>query len=72
MRSPKKSLKILKDLAEAGNLTQELLNYENRPTSSSSLNGDTWREQPSDDLIFPLALACWKLQKPPDFEYDLI
>jgi hypothetical protein len=68
----KKTLKIFKDLAEAANLTQELLNYENRPTSSSSLNGDIWREQPCDDLIFALALACWQLQKPPGFEYEFM
>jgi len=32
---------------------------------------DTWREQPSDDLVFAVALACWQLQRP-QFTYEFI
>ena len=65
-------LKISKDLLLVEALTKELLNYRNRTTSAASLNGDTWREFPADDLIFATGLACWKLQRPSYFIYDRI
>ena len=62
-------LHISKDLKETPNLIRELRGYQNRPTSASSLLADTWRDRPSDDLVFAVALACWKLEQPEDFQY---
>ena len=52
-------------------LAQELINYQNRPTSAASSNPDTWREDRHDDLVFATALACWKLRNPTILSCDL-
>jgi len=62
-------LHISQELKETPNLIRELEGYWDRPTSASSLLADSWRDQPSDDLVFAVALACWKLEQPEDFEY---
>jgi hypothetical protein len=62
--------KIAEDLDETQNLVQEFIQYRDQPTSAASLNGDTWREHPSDDLVFATGLACWKLRDPSYFRYD--
>ena len=58
-------LKIAEGLPGAMKLTQELIHYRNRPTSAASLNSDTWRERPSDDLVFATGIASWRLRKLP-------
>jgi hypothetical protein len=60
-----RKLKIAEGMPETKLLTEELVNYRGRTTSSNSLTVETWREQPSDDLVFAVALACWQLQKQP-------
>jgi hypothetical protein len=64
-------LKIAESLASARQLADELVNYRGRKTASVPLTVDTWREQPSDDLVFAVALACWQLQRP-QFTYEFI
>jgi hypothetical protein len=64
------NLKIAQDLDETPDLVQELMNYQNRPTSAASLAGDTWREEQSDDLVLATGLACWTLQNPAFFRYE--
>jgi hypothetical protein len=64
------TFKLSKKLPLAPELAKELQNYQNRPTSAASLNGDTWRENPADHLVFATGLACWKLQRNQNsFEY---
>jgi len=58
----KERLQIAQDLDQTSTLVQELMKYQERPTSAASLSIDAWREQPADDLIFATALACWKSQ----------
>jgi hypothetical protein len=62
-------LKIAQDLPDVRALTDELLNYRSRKTSTSATMTDTWREQPSDDLVFAVALAVWRLRQH-DFSYE--
>jgi hypothetical protein len=69
----KERLKIFKDLPEANNLIQELLHFENQPTTAASSSVDAWRERPSDHLLLATGLACWKLRNPPvDFYTGLL
>jgi hypothetical protein len=65
-------LKIARDLAEAQSLTQELADYRNRPTSTTSLNSEAMRELPSDDLIFALGIAIWRLRNLPFFQFEVM
>jgi hypothetical protein len=68
-------LKIARALPEAQTLTSELLAFK----VSISLKGHDsygndvgpWRENPHDDLVLAVALACWFGEKyrPPDPEY---
>ena len=60
-------LKVAGSLASARQLADELVNYRGRKTPNAPLTADTWREQPSDDLVFAVALVCWQLQRPPFF-----
>jgi hypothetical protein len=66
-----KRLKIARGLTEARHLTDELVNYRNRKTSNLAFTADTWREQPSDDLVFAVALSCWQLERP-QFWYQFL
>jgi hypothetical protein len=66
-----RKLKIAEGMRETKLLTDELVNYRGRTTSANSMSAETWREQPSDDLVFATALACWHLQKQP-FWYEFI
>jgi hypothetical protein len=43
-------------------LRRELANYKDRPKSEAFLSGETWREIPSDDLVFAMGIAIWRLQ----------
>jgi hypothetical protein len=65
------NLKIAESLPAARQLADELVNYRGRKTPNAPLTADTWREQPSDDLVFAVALACWQLQRP-QFTYEFI
>jgi hypothetical protein len=66
------NLKIAQGLDETPNFIQDLVNYQNRPSSAASLSGDTWREEQSDDLVLATGLACWTLKEPAYFLYDRI
>lgn len=66
------NLKIAQHLDETKNLTEELITFQCQPSSVASLSGDTWRELPSDDLIFATGIACWKLRNPSYFKVDWI
>jgi hypothetical protein len=65
------SLKIASGLAETQSLIQELIDYRNRPRSTTSLNSEAGRELPSDDLIFALGIANWILHNLPILELDI-
>lgn len=64
-------LKIAEKLASARQLVDELINYRGRKTPNVPQTADTWREQPSDDLVFAVALACWQLLRP-QFSYEFL
>jgi hypothetical protein len=64
-------LKIGEDVRGKKELIEELVRYAGRRTSTSGLVVDTWREQPADDLVFAVALACWQLQQC-EFWYEFI
>jgi hypothetical protein len=65
------SLKIGENVPAKQDLLVELIHYTERRTSTSALGVDTWREQPADDLVFAVALACWQLQQS-GFWYEFI
>ncbi len=68
-------LKIARALPEAQTLTSELLAFKVSIslTGHDSYGNDVgpWRENPHDDLVLAVALACWYGEKyrPPDPEY---
>jgi len=64
-------LKIGEDVRGKKELIEELIRYNGRSTSTSGLAVNTWREQPADDLVFAVALACWQL-KQCGFSYEFI
>jgi len=64
-------LKFAGGLPETRHLADELVKYRGRTTVNRVLTVDTWREQPADDLVFAVALACWRLQQP-QFQYEFI
>ncbi len=66
-----KRFKIPEDGQHSRQLIDELLNFRGRKTSLAALTADTWRDQPSDDLVFAVALACWRLQQP-GFSYEFV
>ncbi len=65
---PSERLKIACALPEASTLTSELLAFK----ASISLRGHdsygndaaSWRENPHDDLVLAVALACWYGEQP--------
>lgn len=57
-------LKIAESLTETSTLAKELIGYRDRKTTPS-LASTCWREEPADDLVFAVGLACWKLHQPP-------
>jgi hypothetical protein len=62
-------LKIAESLTETSTLAKELIGYRERRTTP--LASMCWREEPADDLVFAVGLACWKLHQPPSiFEYE--
>jgi hypothetical protein len=63
-------LKFAKDLAEVKLLVDELIQYQDRKTNTMR-SADAWREHPSDDLVFAVALACWVL-KEGEFGYEFL
>jgi len=66
-----KQLKIIRCLTEVSHLVDELVNFSNRKTMRGA-TGDVWREGPSDDLIFAVALSLYEAQQPPDFRYEFL
>jgi hypothetical protein len=66
-----KQLKINRCLPEVSHLVDELVNFSNRKTMRGA-TGDVWREGPSDDLIFAVALSLYEAQQPPDFSYEFL
>jgi hypothetical protein len=66
-----KRLLIAEALSQTRHLADELVNYRGRPTPTVPTSVDTWREQPSDDLVFAVALACWRLRQE-SFRYEFI
>ena len=62
-------LKIAKELKEASTLTNELLafkvNISLKGHDSYGNHVGPWRENPHDDLVLAVALACWYGEKPP-------
>jgi len=66
-----KRLKIRRDGQYSHHLVGELVNYRGRRTSPAATTVNTWREKPSDDLVFAVALACWRLEKP-QFSYEFL
>jgi hypothetical protein len=67
-----KRLKVAQGMKETLNFTNALIKYENRPTVAASLHDDPWREDPSDHLIFAVALPCWELEHLVPFSCDWI
>jgi hypothetical protein len=61
---------ISQDLDETQNLIEELVRYRDQPTTAGSLKGDVWREEQSDDLVFAVGIACWKLRNLTYFIYE--
>ena len=66
-----KQLKFAAALPDTKLLADELINYQDQKTNAMPL-ADTWREHPSDDLVFAVALACWAPQLDIRFSADWI
>jgi hypothetical protein len=62
-------LKFPKALTGLDALVEALINYQDRKTNAMLL-ADAWREHQSDDLVFAVALACWRLKKDIRFSCD--
>ena len=60
----------IKPGSECQALTKQLIEYRNQKTPAGSPTGNGWRERPSDDLVFAVGIACWKLENLGFFEYD--
>ena len=62
-------LKIARELKEASTLTSELLAFKVsinlRGHDSYGNDVGEWRENPHDDLVLAVALACWYGEQPP-------
>jgi hypothetical protein len=63
-------LKIAQDHPDAPDLTGELTNYTHRRSMPVAPADDSWREQPNDDLIFAVGLACRRLKTRPFFKWE--
>ena len=57
-------LKISRDLPDAENLINELLNFRVTISSSGHDSYDAWRERIHDDLVLATALALWWNERP--------
>jgi len=64
-------LKFAEEMPELKDLVDELINYQDQKTNAMPLP-DEWREHPSDDLVFAVALACWALQQELRFSYEFL
>jgi hypothetical protein len=63
-------LKISDQHPLAPDLMGELANYRHRRSTPVAPADDPWREQPNDDLIFAVGLACRRLKTPPFLIWD--
>ncbi len=55
--------KMAKDLELVPTLIKELRDFKMRPPRLDPSDPETWRERPSDDLVFAVALAAWRASR---------